>query len=297
METQPVDQESSKGKSNRRKSSYVDITAQYIREICKTPLLSMEEERRLGIEIKNGSQEARDHLITANLRLVVFIAKQYYRRYKPSQLSILDLFQEGNFGLMRAVETFDYRKGFRFSTYATDWIKQSVARAILNKDRTIRVPVYMFGRIVELNHATSDLLNKLGRAPNAYELATHMGKTDKEITTILAAARISMSLDTPIGIEEAPLSETVEDSKSLAAEDVIDLKSLRHLIGGFFDKLSEREKRILELRFGFADGEARLLKEIGYELKLSKQRVEQIEFRAFEKLRELKIEEVLKDYR
>jgi len=296
METDPAKQDNSVRHDDTGNSN-VNLTDEYFKDVGATPLLTREEEVRLAMKIKAGSKEAKDQFISANLKLVISIAAKYYHYYNPVQLTMTDLIQEGNIGLMRAVKTFDYRKGFKFSTYATWWIRQSISQAIYNKDRTIRIPVHMFKRLVGLRHATTKLFNELGREPTHIEIAKELGKKDKAVVIMLKRLNKTTSLDTPKRKTDMPLRERLPDLSTSSPEEITDINLLKPLLQDYLSHLPEIERKVLELHFGFADSSPVPVKEIALSLNFTRQRVDQIKGKALDRLRELGIKTVLKDYR
>jgi len=270
-----------------------DAIRSYLYEIGRTPLLTGEEEVILAKRIENGDQDAVQYLITANLRLVVSIAK----KYSKSNLELLDLIQEGNIGLMRAVEKFDYKKGFKFSTYATWWIRQAITRAIADQARTIRVPVHMIETINKYNKVNSTLATKLGRPATDEEVAKEM---DIEVSKIAEIKKINQnptSLSTPIGEEkDSKLQDIIPDDRSQSPEDYATGEYLKNQLHGILDTLQDRERRVLALRFGLEDGVSRTLEEVGKEFGVTRERIRQIEAKALKKLKEKSSQQKLNDY-
>jgi RNA polymerase primary sigma factor len=269
----------------------------YLNEIGSFPLLSAEEEKLLGSQIKHGSenevQEARRYLIEANLRLVVSVAKNYVSR----GLSLMDLIQEGNIGLIRAVDKFDYRKDYKFSTYATWWIRQSITRAIANQTRTIRVPVHVMGSISRLLHVSNGLTQEYGREPTKEELAAEMQSSPKKVGEIIKAARQPFSLETPVGEErDSYLGDFVEDKKLPQPAEVAIKEVLKGELQDLLASLSAKERRVVELRFGLGDRRSRTLEEVGWEFGVTRERIRQIEAKALRKLRHPKRSKKLREY-
>ncbi|MCL5261960.1 MAG: sigma-70 family RNA polymerase sigma factor, partial [Patescibacteria group bacterium] len=257
----------------------------YLKEIGKTPLLTTLEEREIAKKVAHGDEEARQKLIKANLRLVVSIAKRYVNR--SPQLGILDLIQEGNLGLFRAVQKFDYRKGFKFSTYATWWIRQAITRALADHSRTIRIPVHMVETISKYTQARRKLMQELGREPLAEEVAIEMGVSVDKIRHIQKISQEVISLESPVGEEEdSTLSEFIEDEKTLSPSQVVSRELLKDQIREVLNDLTERERKILELRFGLSDNNPHTLEEVGKIFGVTRERIRQIEAKALEKIRQ-----------
>jgi RNA polymerase primary sigma factor len=270
-----------------------DAIRSYLFEIGKIPLLTADEEVILAKRIENGDEEARQLLTTANLRLVVSIAK----KYSKSGLELLDLIQEGNIGLMRAVEKFDYKKGFKFSTYATWWIRQAITRAIADQARTIRVPVHMIETINKFNKVTGILTIKLGRQPTDEEIAKEMDIEVEKVAEIRKIKQNPSSLSTPIGDEkDSKLQDIIADEWSQTPEDFATSEYLRNQLHDVLDELQDRERRVLELRFGLEDGVSRTLEEVGREFGVTRERIRQIEAKALKKLKERSSKKQLDDY-
>ncbi|HLD03291.1 MAG TPA: sigma-70 family RNA polymerase sigma factor, partial [Candidatus Dojkabacteria bacterium] len=249
----------------------------YLHEIGRIPLLTADEEVILAKRIEKGDQEAKELLTTANLRLVVSIAKKYAKR----GLDLLDLIQEGNIGLMRAVEKFEYKKGFKFSTYATWWIRQAITRAIADQARTIRVPVHMIETINKLSKVSSQLAAKYGRRPRISEIAKEMELDVGKVNEIIRIAQKPASLEAPIGEEkDSKLGDIIPDEYSASPAEIATWASLKRQINEILSGLTDREKKVLELRFGLKDGVSRTLEEVGHEFKVTRERIRQIEAKA-----------------
>lgn len=270
-----------------------DHVRMYLKEIGRVPLLTPEEEIELAERIEKNDEAAKRRLIEANLRLVVSIAKRYIGR----GLSFLDLIQEGNLGLIKAVEKFDYRKGFKFSTYATWWIRQAITRAIADQARTIRVPVHMVETINKLGRVNRQLVQELGREPTIEELAEGMGMTPDKIREIIKVAQEPVSLETPIGEEDdSHLGDFIQDEDALAPAEAASAQLLREQLEHSLDTLTPREEKVLRLRFGLDDGRARTLEEVGQIFGVTRERIRQIEAKALRKLRHPSRSKRLKDY-
>jgi len=270
-----------------------DPVRMYLKEIGRVPLLTAEEEIELAKRMEMGDKEAKQRLIESNLRLVVSIAKRYVGR----GMLFLDLIQEGNMGLIKAVEKFDYRKGYKLSTYATWWIRQAITRAIADQARTIRIPVHMVETINKLVRTSRQLLQELGREPTAEEIAEEMGLTPERVREIQKIAQEPVSLETPIGEEEdSHLGDFIEDQDALAPAEAASFVMLKEQIEEVLDTLNEREQRVLRLRFGLDDGKARTLEEVGREFGVTRERIRQIEAKALRKLRHPQRSKKLRDY-
>ena len=270
-----------------------DPVRMYLREIGRVPLLSAAQEVSLAQRMEKGDEEARRHLTEANLRLVVSVAKKYIGR----GMSLLDLIQEGNIGLIRAVEKFDYRKGYKFSTYATWWIRQAITRAIADQARTIRIPVHMVETINRLIRTSRRLVQELGRDPTSDEIAREMGLPPEKVREIQKISQEPVSLETPIGEEEdSHLGDFIEDQKALAPADAASHQLLKEQVEDVLDSLTQRERRVLQLRFGLDDGRSRTLEEVGREFGVTRERIRQIEAKALRKLRHPSRSKKLKDY-
>ena len=273
--------------------SIADPVRMYLREIGKIPLLTPVEEIELAKRVEEGDGEAKKKLIEANLRLVVSIAKKYIGR----GLSFLDLIQEGNLGLIRAVEKFDYRKGFKFSTYATWWIRQAITRAIADQARTIRIPVHMVETINKLIRVSRQLVQQLGREPTTEEIAQALGLPPEKVEDIQRIAQEPVSLETPIGEEEdSQLGDFLEDKESPNPEEATAGQLLREQLEEMLDELTEREREVLRLRFGLEDGHAHTLEEVGKRFNVTRERIRQIEAKALRKLRHPSRSKRLRDY-
>lgn len=265
----------------------------YLKEIGKVPLLTADEEVVLAKRIEEGDEYARKRLAEANLRLVVSIAKRYVGR----GLSFLDLIQEGNLGLIKAVEKFDYKKGFKFSTYATWWIRQAITRSIADQARTIRIPVHMVETINKLVRTQRQLLHKLGREPFPQEIAEEMDISEERVREIQKISQEPVSLETPIGEEDdSHLGDFVQDENVQEPEDAASFVLLREQLLEVMDTLTEREQRVVSLRFGLDDGKTRTLEEVGKEFQVTRERIRQIEAKALRKLRHPSRSRKLKDY-
>lgn len=270
-----------------------DPVRMYLKEIGRVPILTAEEEVELAKRMEMGDKEAKQRLIESNLRLVVSIAKRYVGR----GMLFLDLIQEGNMGLIKAVEKFDYRKGYKLSTYATWWIRQAITRAIADQARTIRIPVHMVETINKLVRTSRQLLQELGREPTAEEIAEEMGLTPERVREIQKIAQEPVSLETPIGEEEdSHLGDFIEDQDALAPAEAASFVMLKEQIEEVLDTLNEREQRVLRLRFGLDDGKARTLEEVGREFGVTRERIRQIEAKALRKLRHPQRSKKLRDY-
>ena len=270
-----------------------DPVRMYLKEIGVVPLLSNEEEKELAIAVENGDLEAKQRLAEANLRLVVSIAKRYVGR----GMQFLDLIQEGNMGLMKAVDKFDYSKGFKFSTYATWWIRQAITRAIADQARTIRIPVHMVETINKLIRISRQLLQDKGREPTPEEIAEGMGITAERVREIQKIAQEPVSLETPIGEEEdSHLGDFIEDQDAVAPDDAASYILLQEQIEDVFTCLTDREQQVLILRFGLKDGKPRTLEEVGQHFNVTRERIRQIEGKALTKLRNRGKRDKIKDF-
>ena len=262
-----------------------DAVQMYLKEIGKTPLLNKDEERELAKRAEKGDEEARQRLMKANLRLVVSIAKRYVNR--TPHLSILDLIQEGNIGLSRAVEKFDYRRRFKFSTYATWWIRQAITRALADQSRTVRIPVHMVETISKYTQVRRQLIQELGRDPLAEEIAAEMGVDVDKVRHIQKISQEVLSIETPIGDEEdSTLSDFIPDERNATPSQLTARAMLRDLIREIMIDLTEREQQILKMRFGLDDGISHTLEEVGKAFGVTRERIRQIEAKALEKIRE-----------
>jgi len=297
-----------------------DTVSLYLKEISRIDLLTAEEEVDLAIRMERGQkarlrlsrdgeltpaekkeleglkadgEAARQHLIKANFRLVVSIAKKYVGR----GVSFLDLIQEGNIGLIRAVEKFDYHRGYKFSTYATWWIRQAITRAIADQGRTIRVPVHMCERINKLARVSRGLIQELGREPTSEEIAVELGTTPKKVEKIIEIAQRPLSLEMPVGEEkDSHLGDFIEDEKTQAPTDAASLQLLREQMEDILTSLTPREGRVLQMRFGLKDGHSHTLEEVGRQFGVTRERIRQIEAKALRKLRHPSRSRKLRDY-
>ncbi len=270
-----------------------DPVRMYLKEIGKVPLLTAEEEIELALRMEAGDNEAKRRLAEANLRLVVSIAKRYVGR----GMLFLDLIQEGNLGLIKAVEKFDYRKGFKFSTYATWWIRQAITRAIADQARTIRIPVHMVETINKLIRVSRQLLQELGRDPHPEEIAKEMSMSVEKVREIMKISQEPVSLETPIGEEEdSHLGDFIPDDDVPAPAEAAAFTLLKEQLLDVLDTLTAREEKVLRLRFGLDDGRARTLEEVGREFNVTRERIRQIEAKALRKLRHPSRSKKLKDY-
>jgi RNA polymerase primary sigma factor len=270
-----------------------DPVRMYLKEIGKVDLLTAEQEVSLSKRMEQGDLEAKRQLVEANLRLVVSIAKKYVGR----GMLFLDLIQEGNMGLMKAVEKFDYTKGYKFSTYATWWIRQAITRSIADQARTIRIPVHMVETINKLIRVSRQLLQEKGREPTPEEIGEEMDMSADKVREIKKIAQEPVSLETPIGEEEdSHLGDFIEDEDAPAPASAASYMLLRDQLDNVLDTLTDREKRVLELRFGIEDGRPRTLEEVGKEFGVTRERIRQIEAKALRKLRHPSRSKKLKDY-
>ncbi|MBP6930116.1 RNA polymerase sigma factor RpoD [Patescibacteria group bacterium] len=284
-------------KTNRAQGELADISddsvRMYLREIGRVPLLTAREEVMIAKAAASGDKRAKKKLAEANLRLVVSIAKKYIGR----GLTLLDLVQEGNTGLLRAVEKFDWRKGYKFSTYATWWIRQAITRAIADHARTIRIPVHMVETINRLIRVQRQLVQELGRDPLPEEIAAEMGLAIEKVEHILKISQETVSLESPVGEEEdSKLGDFLEDKESMTPEESTVYQLMRSHVGEFLDFLSPREQKILRMRFGIGDGRNHTLEEVGKEFGVTRERIRQIEAKALQKLQKHELSDRLSDY-
>ncbi len=270
-----------------------DPVRMYLKEIGKVPLLTAEEEIEIAKRLEEGDESAKQKLAEANLRLVVSIAKRYVGR----GMLFLDLIQEGNLGLIKAVEKFDYRKGFKFSTYATWWIRQAITRAIADQARTIRIPVHMVETINKLIRVSRQLLQEYGREPTPEEIAKEMGISESKVREIIKIAQEPVSLETPIGEEEdSHLGDFIPDDDAPAPAEAASFTLMKEQLMDVLDTLTPREEKVLRLRFGLDDGHQRTLEEVGKEFNVTRERIRQIEAKALRKLRHPSRSKKLRDY-
>jgi RNA polymerase primary sigma factor len=275
------------------KSPTNDPVRMYLKEIGKVRLLTAAEEVQLAKRIEKGDMNAKSRLVEANLRLVVSIAKKYVGR----GMLFLDLIQEGNLGLIRAVEKFDYKKGYKFSTYATWWIRQAITRAIADQARTIRIPVHMVETINKLIRVQRQLLQKYGREPTAEEIAQHLEFTPDKVREIMKISQEPVSLETPIGEEEdSHLGDFIEDSDVEAPSDAASFTMLQEQLNEVLNTLNDRERKVIQLRFGLQDGHPRTLEEVGREFGVTRERIRQIESKTLSKLRHPNRSSALRDF-
>jgi len=277
-------------------NTLTDPVSTYFRDIGRLPLLNADDEKLLGSQVKHGSQdeaqEARERLIGSNLRLVVSIAKNYLGRGVP----LMDLIQEGNIGLMQAVDRFDYRKGYKFSTFATWWIRQRIERAIANQARTIRIPVHMLERINRLTRVSHRLAQKYGREPTNEELAAEIKTSPQKVGEMIKAAQYPLSLEADTGYEDTFLGDLIEDKAVPQPSDIAIKGALKDHLQDLLASISAKERRIIELRFGLVDGRNRTLDEVGQEIGVTRERIRQIEQRALRRLRHPKRSRKLREY-
>ena len=270
-----------------------DPVRMYLKEIGKIPLLDAEKEMELAERISRGDEKAKNELVEANLRLVVSIAK----RYVGKGMFFLDLIQEGNLGLMKAVDKFDYKKGYKFSTYATWWIRQAITRAIADQARTIRIPVHMVETINKLIRVNRQLAQELGRDPTPAEIAKEMGISESKVREIIKIAQEPVSLETPIGEEEdSHLGDFIEDENAPAPAEVASNAMMREQLQEVLHTLTPREEKVIRLRFGLEDGQAHTLEEVGKEFNVTRERIRQIEAKALRKIRHPGRSKKLRDY-
>ncbi len=270
-----------------------DPVKMYLKDIGRVPLLSADDEIELAKKMQEGDEEAKKQLSEANLRLVVSIAKRYVGR----GMLFLDLIQEGNLGLMKAVDKFDYQKGFKFSTYATWWIRQAITRAIADQARTIRIPVHMVETINKLTRVSRILLQKLGREPSPEEIAKEMNISEERVREIQKIAQDPVSLETPIGEEEdSHLGDFIEDETTITPSDSVSTTMLKETLLSVLNTLTPREEKVLRLRYGVDDGRPRTLEEVGKEFNVTRERIRQIEAKALRKLRHPSRSKHLKDF-
>ncbi|MBP3436927.1 MAG: RNA polymerase sigma factor RpoD [Clostridia bacterium] len=278
---------------NQEGLSMDDPVRMYLKEIGKIPLLSPEKERYLAERIALGDQAAKNELVEANLRLVVSIAK----RHVDKGMHFLDLIQEGNLGLMKAVEKFDYRKGYKFSTYATWWIRQSITRAIADQARTIRIPVHMVETIHKVSRTSKQLLQEFGREPTTEEIAERLDMPPERVREIMKIAQDPVSLETPVGEEEdSHLGDFVEDTETPTPAENASRTMLQEQLANVLHTLTPREEEVIRLRFGLADGHPHTLEEVGECFKITRERIRQIEAKALRKLRHPGRSKLLRDY-
>lgn len=300
IEEKDVSAQEAKSKAAKKKAekaaktnAVYDPVRMYLKEIGKVPLLTGEEEVELAKRMEAGDKSAKKKLCEANLRLVVSIAKRYVGR----GMLFLDLIQEGNLGLIKAVEKFDYRKGYKFSTYATWWIRQAITRSIADQARTIRIPVHMVETINKLIRVSRQLLQDLGREPTPEEIAEQMDIPVEKVRDILKIAQEPVSLETPIGEEEdSHLGDFIPDDDAPAPAEAAAFSMLKEQLGEVLDTLTDREQEVLRLRFGLDDGRARTLEEVGKQFNVTRERIRQIESKALRKLRHPSRSKKLKDY-
>ena len=289
----PKGQEAAAAAADNRNVAMDDPVKVYLKEIGRVPLLTPEEEIELAIRIGDNDQQAKQRLAEANLRLVVSIAKRYVGR----GMQFLDLIQEGNLGLIKAVDKFDYTKGFKFSTYATWWIRQAITRAIADQARTIRIPVHMVETINKVKKTNSQLLHKNGRDPTAEEIAAELDMSVEKVREILRGSQEPVSLETPIGEEEdSHLGDFIPDDDALAPADAASMLLLKEQLNEVLKTLTMREAKVLALRFGLEDGHPRTLEEVGSEFGVTRERIRQIEAKALRKLRHPSRSKKLKDF-
>jgi RNA polymerase primary sigma factor len=271
----------------------LDATGQYLTDIGPRPLLTAEEEQRIAIMVKEGNQQARQQFVEANLKLVVSVAK----RYQGRGLALEDLIQEGNLGLLRAVEKFDATRGYRFSTYAFWWIRQAITRALADQGRTIRLPVHLGDKLNRLKGSSLRLEQELGREPTAEELAEHMHISTEKVLELMKASLEPVSLDLPPHEgQDLNLGDVIEDRTTLAPPDIASRLALTEVVEDLLERLNERERTVLSLRYGLADGRNWTLAEVGTAFQVTRERIRQIEARALDKLRTESLGYELQDY-
>ena len=293
LESQPEESENLETALNTEGIAVDDPVKVYLKEIGRVPLLTPDEEIDLAVRIKDGDEAAKKRLSEANLRLVVSIAKRYLGR----GMQFLDLIQEGNLGLIKAVEKFDYTKGFKFSTYATWWIRQAITRAIADQARTIRIPVHMVETINKVKKVSSQLLHTNGHEPTAEEIAKELDMPVDKVREIMRVAQEPVSLETPIGEEEdSHLGDFIPDDDAPAPQDAASHTLLKEQLAEVLDTLTPREEKVLRLRFGLEDGRSRTLEEVGKEFNVTRERIRQIEAKALRKLRHPSRSKKLKDF-
>ena len=295
LETQ-IDEQLEKASSselNTDEAGMTDPVRMYLKEIGKIDLLTTEEELELAKKISEGDEEAKKRMIEANLRLVVSVAKHYLGR----GMQLLDLIQEGNMGLLKAVEKFDYTKGYKFSTYATWWIRQSITRAVADQARTIRIPVHMVETINRVSRTSRALVQELGREPTLSEISEQLGIAEDKIAEVMKIAQDPVSLETPVGEEDdSHLGDFIQDSDAMEPAESASYNMLRQQLNEVMQTLSPRECKVLRLRFGLEDGRAHTLEEVGKEFDVTRERVRQIEAKALRKLRHPSRSKILKDF-
>ena len=270
-----------------------DPVKMYLKDIGRVPLLSQDEEVELAQRVMNGDEYAKNKLAEANLRLVVSIAKRYSGK---NGMQFLDLIQEGNIGLLKAVEKFDYTKGFRFSTYATWWIRQSITRAMADQARTIRIPVHMVETINRLGRVSKKLLQELGREPSTEEIAKEMGLPVERVAEIQKIAQDPLSLEDPVGDEDSKVADYVPDETSIAPDEAATRTMLKSQLLSVIETLTPREQKVIRLRYGLDDGSPKTLEQVGQEFNVTRERIRQIEAKALRKLRTPSRSKKLKDF-
>ncbi len=274
-------------------ASLGDLVRMYLKEIGKIPLLTAEEETAVAKAMAEGDESAKEKMIEANLRLVVSIAKRYVGR----GMQFLDLIQEGNMGLLKAVEKFDYTKGYKFSTYATWWIRQAITRAVADQARTIRIPVHMVETINRVSRVSKALVQELGREPNIEEISQSLSMPQEKVAEIIKIAQDPVSLETPVGEEDdSHLGDFIQDDEATQPQESASYNMLREQLAEVMQTLSPREAKVLRLRFGLEDGHSHTLEEVGQEFDVTRERVRQIEAKALRKLRHPSRSKILKDF-